>query len=388
MEHAPLEYVPRRAPKMSSSSSMSAVLAGLRRDATSAEEDAGEGGNHILEAKSARKRLSLMMKIASDDKVAFDLEEEMPFWRTYGFERSMVKKVTAGGNVMRWKYTMAIGNGNGVGGFGQGKSKDPRRARVKAFLACLRSLQVVELYQGHTIFHEVKVKFKANTVLMWPLPANQGVRAGVTVRKVCELLGVKSLGCRIIGSRERNVLNVLTAIFKGLDSCVTPEQVAEARGVRVVDVAKWQPVRNDYEVMEGDRARLMARNVSLPSGFVDGGETLLDLQEEIGELEKRTEGLWAIVEAPGARVSEEEREQARVEHEFYTERIKYCRALFDVRKEEVQRAEALIVSKARDREEGERRKERNLRMSARDSKFFRPVGKKGRPSTGRWQSRG
>ena len=131
MEHAPLEYVPRRAPKMSSSSSMSAVLAGLRRDATSAEEDAGEGGNHILEAKSARKRLSLMMKIASDDKVAFDLEEEMPFWRTYGFERSMVKKVTAGGNVMRWKYTMAIGNGNGVGGFGQGKSKDPRRARVE-----------------------------------------------------------------------------------------------------------------------------------------------------------------------------------------------------------------------------------------------------------------
>ena len=374
-----------------------AVLSRLRREAVAeagaAEvEVEGEVGvpeatkkaakERLEEIKIARRRMALVMKIASEDKAEFDLEGEMPFWKTYGFERSMVKKVTAGGNVMRWKYTMAIGNGNGVGGFGQGKSKDPRRARVKAFLSALRSLQVVEMYQGHTIFHEVKTKFKANTILMWPLPATHGLRCGMTVRKICELLGIKSLGARIIGSRERNVLNVLTAIFKALDSCVTPEQVAEARGVRVVDVAKWEHVKHDYEVMEGDRARLMARRVELPSGFVDGGETLLDLQEEIGELRTRTAKLAeAARAAPDAR----SRELAHVEHEFYTERLKYCRALFDVRKEEVQRANALLARKAALRVGDDARKERHLRQSALGSKFFRPGSATG---SRRWQGRG
>ncbi|KAI4174414.1 MAG: hypothetical protein LQ343_002350 [Gyalolechia ehrenbergii] len=68
-------------------------------------------------------------------------------------------------------YHMAIaGNGKGLLGVGEGKSAEPEEAKIQAKNAAIRNMQPVPLYEGRTIFGDVKGKVSATIVELMTRP--------------------------------------------------------------------------------------------------------------------------------------------------------------------------------------------------------------------------
>ncbi|NWH49665.1 RT05 protein, partial [Fregata magnificens] len=61
---------------------------------------------------------------------------------------------------------VAIGNGKGAAGFAMGKAGDRMNALRKAKNKAICCLHFIELYQNHTIYHDITVKFKSTTIRM------------------------------------------------------------------------------------------------------------------------------------------------------------------------------------------------------------------------------
>lgn len=142
-------------------------------------------------------------------------------------EIARVTRVVAGGKRMRFRATVAIGDGKGRVGIGIAKGADVSTAVNKAVTAAKKRMITVPIVE-ESVPHQVLAKFKAATVLIKPAPKGTGVIAGGPIRSVMELAGVKNVVSKILGSS--NKINNLYALMDGLKSLRTREQAAAARG--------------------------------------------------------------------------------------------------------------------------------------------------------------
>ena len=85
-----------------------------------------------------------------------------------------------------------------------------------------------------TIPHEVLGKFGKGAVLMLPAAAGTGVIAGGPVRAVMEAAGVKDVRTKSHGTS--NPINCVKAAVYGLYELMSPEDVAQARGISVEEL--------------------------------------------------------------------------------------------------------------------------------------------------------
>ncbi len=69
---------------------------------------------------------------------------------------------------------------------------------------------------------------------MKPASEGTGIIAGGAMRAVFEVLGVKNILAKIIGST--NPINVVRATLKALENMTTPEYVAAKRGKTVKEI--------------------------------------------------------------------------------------------------------------------------------------------------------
>ena len=143
-----------------------------------------------------------------------------------------VSKTVKGGRIMKFSALVVVGDGNGVVGFGMGKSNEVPDAIRKGLEDAKKNLHKIAL-KGTTIPHEVTGKFGAGAVLMRPAPEGTGVIAGGP-RAVIEMAGIKNIRTKSL--RSNNPCNVVRATMEGLTSLRTAEEVAALRGKTVKEI--------------------------------------------------------------------------------------------------------------------------------------------------------
>ena len=139
-------------------------------------------------------------------------------------------KITKGGRRFSFTAMVVTGDRNGRVGWGYGKATEVPNAVEKATKVANRSLVKIPIVEG-TIPHQVKGRFRSSEVLLLPARPGTGIIAGGAVRAVVESAGITDILTKSFGSN--NPMNLVKAVFEGLQRLRTREEVERLRGVEL-----------------------------------------------------------------------------------------------------------------------------------------------------------
>ncbi|AZY47731.1 30S ribosomal protein S5 [Bordetella avium] len=144
-----------------------------------------------------------------------------------------VSKVVKGGRTMSFAALTVVGDGDGRIGMGKGKAREVPVSVQKAMEQARRGMFKVALKNG-TLYHTVVGKHGASTVLISPAAEGTGVIAGGPMRAIFEVMGVRNVVAKSLGSS--NPYNMVRATLNGLRNSLTPSEVAAKRGKSVEEI--------------------------------------------------------------------------------------------------------------------------------------------------------
>jgi small subunit ribosomal protein S5 len=147
-----------------------------------------------------------------------------------------VTKVTKGGKRFSFSAFVVSGDQQGRIGIGLGKSREVSSAIAKATMHARKNMITVALRQT-TIPFNVRGKHGATRVHINSASRGTGVIAGGAVRAVREVLGVKDVLAKTVGSSSCGQ-NVVKATLNALAKCRSASHIASLRGKTVKEVVK------------------------------------------------------------------------------------------------------------------------------------------------------
>jgi small subunit ribosomal protein S5 len=142
-------------------------------------------------------------------------------------------KVVKGGRIFGFSALVVVGDGNGRIGLGSGKAREVPQAIQKAMDDARRNMAHVELRNG-TIQHHLVGRHGASKVILIPANEGTGLIAGGAMRAVCEVMGIKDILAKCVGSRS--AVNVARATIKALLHMSTPYAIAAKRGLDMNEI--------------------------------------------------------------------------------------------------------------------------------------------------------
>jgi small subunit ribosomal protein S5 len=131
-------------------------------------------------------------------------------------------KVVKGGRIFSFAAIVVVGDGNGRIGLGRGKAREVPVAIQKALESARKNMRHIVLKEG-TLHCQIIGKHAATRVFMKPASEGTGIIAGGAMRAVFEVLGVKNVLAKIVGST--NPINVVRATVKALSNLQSLEEI-------------------------------------------------------------------------------------------------------------------------------------------------------------------
>ena len=144
-----------------------------------------------------------------------------------------VTKVVKGGRQFAFTALTVVGDGKGRVGFGYGKAKEVPVAIQKAMDQARKNMIRVVLNKD-TLQHPIIGKHGAAKIYMQPASEGTGIIAGGAMRAIFEVIGVKDVLAKCIGTR--NAGNVIRATINGLQQMTNPTEIANKLNKSVEEI--------------------------------------------------------------------------------------------------------------------------------------------------------
>ncbi len=147
-----------------------------------------------------------------------------------------ITKVVKGGRRFGFSALVVVGNQNGKIGIAHAKAKQVPDAIKKANELARRNLVQISLREGRTIHHDIYGKDGAGKIKLRAAPKGTGIIAGGAIRAVCEVLGIKDIVAKSMGTA--NPHNVIRACMKALTNQYSPKQISILRNKKISEVVE------------------------------------------------------------------------------------------------------------------------------------------------------
>jgi small subunit ribosomal protein S5 len=147
-------------------------------------------------------------------------------------------KVVKGGRRFNFSALIVVGDKHGRVGVGLGKAGEVADA-IRKGGEIARSQMVNVSLKDATIPHEIYTHYCGAKVLLRPASPGTGIIAGKTVRAVLELVGIRDVLTKSLGSK--NAANVVKATLQGLLSLRLREEIYKGRGLEIKKVPAPMP---------------------------------------------------------------------------------------------------------------------------------------------------
>ena len=145
-----------------------------------------------------------------------------------------ITKVVKGGRRFGFSALVVVGNQKGKIGIAHAKAKQVPDAIRKANELAKRKLIQIPLKDGRTIHHDIYGKDGAGKIKLRSAPKGTGIIAGGPVRAVCEVLGIKDIVAKSIGTS--NPHNVIRACIKALSNQRSPKYISNIRNKKISEI--------------------------------------------------------------------------------------------------------------------------------------------------------
>ncbi len=145
-----------------------------------------------------------------------------------------ITKVVKGGRRFGFSALVVVGNGEGKIGLAHAKSKQVPDAIKKANETARRNMIHISLKEGRTIHHDVYSKNGSGKVILRSAPKGTGIIAGGPIRAICEVLGIKDIVAKSLGSA--NPHNVIRACLNALTKQHSPKNISILRNKKISEI--------------------------------------------------------------------------------------------------------------------------------------------------------
>jgi len=145
-----------------------------------------------------------------------------------------ITKVVKGGRRFGFSALVVVGNGEGKIGIAHAKSKQVPDAIKKANETARRNMVHISLKEGRTIHHDIYSKNGSGKVILRSAPKGTGIIAGGPIRAICEVLGIKDIVAKSLGSA--NPHNVIRACLNALTKQNSPKNISILRNKKISEI--------------------------------------------------------------------------------------------------------------------------------------------------------
>ena len=157
-----------------------------------------------------------------------------------------VTKVNKGGRKFSFSALIIVGDRGGRIGYGLGKANEVTDAKRKGVQDAKKKVIKISLREGRTVHHDIMGHYGSSKIIIRAAPAGTGVVAGGPTRIIFDLLGIKDVVAKSLGSN--NPHNIVRATFDALAKLQTPKEVAAARGLKIGVLLERRRLSNSHHV--------------------------------------------------------------------------------------------------------------------------------------------